>query len=199
MADSPGLTRLCVFCGSSSGARPEYSEAAKRVGLLLAERGITLVYGAGHVGLMGELADACLDAGGSVIGAIPKALVRRELAHMRLTELHVVESMHERKALMADLADAFLALPGGIGTFEELFEIWTWSQLGLQSKACGLLNSGGYYDHLIALAEHAVEEGFLRQTARDLLLVDTDPERLLDRLGAVRIPPPGVPMAKEAR
>ncbi|MEO8097937.1 MAG: TIGR00730 family Rossman fold protein [Acidobacteriota bacterium] len=176
------MRTLCVFCGAHAGARPEYADAALTLGRILAEQGITLVYGAGNIGLMGILADSCLAAGGKVIGVIPDALVRHEVAHLGLTELRVVESMHQRKAMMADLADAFIALPGGVGTFEELFEIWTWSQLGLQRKACGLLNVGGYYDHLIALADHAVTEGFLKQAHRDVLVVDTVPERLLEDL-----------------
>lgn len=164
------------------GWNPAYAEVARATGTLLAQRGITLVYGGGKIGLMGTLADACLEAGGQVIGSIPEQLLDRELGHTGLTELHVVESMHERKALMADLSDAFIALPGGIGTFEELFEIWTWSLLGLQRKATGLLNVDGYYDHLIGLADHAVKEGFLKQSAREMLVVETEPERLLDRL-----------------
>ena len=166
------------------GWNPAYAEVARATGTLLARRGITLVYGGGKVGLMGTLADACLEAGGEVIGSIPKQLLDRELGHTGLTELHVVESIHARKAQMADLSDAFIALPGGIGTFEELFEIWTWSQLGLQRKATGLLNVDGYYDHLIGLADHAVKEGFLSQSARELLMVETEPERLLDLLAA---------------
>jgi uncharacterized protein (TIGR00730 family) len=178
------LGTLCVFCGAHTGAQPEYAEAARATGRLLAEQQIRLVYGAGKIGLMGIVADACLAAGGEVIGVIPEALVQHEVAHLGLTELRVVDTMHQRKAMMADLADAFVALPGGIGTFEELFEIWTWSQLGLQRKAVGLLNVRGYYDHLIALADHAVGEGFLRREHREMLVVDTDPGRLLDRLRA---------------
>jgi uncharacterized protein (TIGR00730 family) len=151
---------------------------------MLASQYIRLVYGAGNVGLMGILAQSCLEAGGEVIGVIPEALVRYEVAHLGLTQLHVVASMHERKAMMADLADAFLALPGGIGTFEEFFEIWTWSQLGLQQKPVGLLNVAGYYSPLIALADHAVAEGFLRPEHRDMLRIGDDPLELLDRLRA---------------
>lgn len=176
------LRTLCVFCGAHAGAQPEYAEAARATGRLLAEQGIRLVYGAGKIGLMGLLADSCLAAGGEVIGVIPDALVKHEVAHLGLTELRVVDSMHQRKAMLADLADAFLALPGGLGTFEELFEIWTWSQLGLQRKAVGLLNVRGYYDHLIALADHATQEGFLRREHREMLLVDTATQPLLDRL-----------------
>ncbi len=173
---------LCVFCGAHSGARPEYAEAARTVGRMLAEQGVRLVYGAGNIGLMGILADSCLAAGGKVVGVIPDSLVRHEVAHVELTELRIVNSMHERKAMMADLADAFMALPGGIGTFEELFEIWTWSQLGLHGKPLGLLNVAGYFDHVTALADHAVREQFLRQQHRDVLLVDTDPQQLLASL-----------------
>ena len=182
------MQRLCVFCGSSFGNRTVYREAAKIVGELLAARNVTLVYGGAHVGLMGELANSCLSAGGSVIGVIPQALVDKEIAHRGLTRLHVVATMHERKALMADLADAFVALPGGSGTWEEYFEVLTWSQLGLQRKACGLLNIDGYYDALLSLAGHAVEEGFLRREHRDLILADTDPERLVDLLSQYEVP-----------
>ena len=176
------LRRLCVFCGSSSGARPAYHEAARTVGGLLGRRGIELVYGGGHVGLMGVVADACLSAGGRVIGVIPQALADKEVAHTGLTELRIVRSMHERKAVMADLSGAFLVLPGGYGTWEEFFEVLTWSQLGIHRKACALLNVSGYYDPLLAMADSATAQGFVRQVHRDSLLSDTDPERLLDRL-----------------
>src|ERR1700722_11653894 len=172
------LKRICVFCGSSSGAREIYAQSARQVGQLLAERGIELVYGGGNVGLMGAVADACLSAGGRVIGVIPQLLVDKEVAHKGLSELHVVQTMHERKALMADLADAFLALPGGYGTWDELCEILTWSQIGIQSKASAILNVNGYYDPLLAMADRAVAEGFLRDLNRQLLLTDTDPARL---------------------
>ena len=176
------LKRICVFCGSNSGANPAYALAAQEVGRLFCERGIVLVYGGGSVGLMGTLANACLSEGGRVIGVIPRALADREIAHTGLTELRIVSSMHERKATMADLSDAFMALPGGYGTWEELFEILSWSQLGIQQKTCGLLNVNGYYDPLLELADRAVTEGFLRATPRGLLLSDDDPERLLERL-----------------
>jgi uncharacterized protein (TIGR00730 family) len=176
------LNSLCVFCGSSSGNRPIYRDSAATLGRVLAAQGITLVYGGGNVGLMGVVADACLEAGGRVVGVIPQLLVDKEVAHLGLTELHVVGSMHERKALMADLAGAFLALPGGAGTFDEFFEILTWAQLGLHRKACGLLNVEGYYDPLLAMADHAVAEGFLRPAHRSMLLSDTDPVRMLDGL-----------------
>jgi uncharacterized protein (TIGR00730 family) len=176
------LKRICVFCGSSSGVNALYTEAAQAVGRLLCRRGVELVYGGGNVGLMGVLADACLAEGGRVIGVIPQALVDREVAHRGLTELRVVSSMHERKAVMAELSDAFAALPGGYGTWEELFEMLTWTQLGIQRKPCGLLNVNGYYDPLLELADQAVSEGFLREVNRELLLSDDEPERLLDRL-----------------
>jgi uncharacterized protein (TIGR00730 family) len=182
------MRRICVFCGSSSGTRQNYQQAAQAVGRLLCRRGIELVYGGGNVGLMGVLADACLNEGGRVIGVIPQALADRELAHTGLTELRIVSSMHERKALMADLSDAFVSLPGGYGTWEEFFEVLTWSQLGIQSKACGVLNVDGYYDPLIAMADKALSEGFIRPVHRDSLLSDADPERLLDRLGNYAVP-----------
>jgi len=182
------LRRICVFCGSSSGVRPVYQQAAQTVGRLLCRRGIELVYGGGHVGLMGIVADACLHEGGRVIGVIPQALADREVAHTGLTELRIVGSMHERKALMADLSDAFMSLPGGYGTWEEFFEVLTWSQLGIQGKACGVLNVDGYYDPLLQMADRALSEGFLRDVHRDLLLSDSDPERLLDRLSSYAAP-----------
>jgi uncharacterized protein (TIGR00730 family) len=176
------LRRIAVFCGASAGTVPIYQAAASEVGRLLGQRGIELVYGGGHVGLMGFLADACLNAGGRVIGVIPRALADREVAHTGLTELRIVESMHERKAIMAELSDACIALPGGFGTWDELFEALTWSQLGIHRKVCGLLNVNGYYAPMIAMLDIAVAEGFIRQAHRELLLADTDLERLLDRL-----------------
>lgn len=176
------LRSIAVFCGSGSGAVAIYREAAGEVGRLLGRRGIRLVYGGGRVGLMGVVADACLNCGGRVVGVIPQALADREVAHMGLTELRVVGSMHERKAVMAGLSDAFLALPGGFGTWDELFEALTWSQLGIQNKVCGLLNINGYYDSMIAMVDRAVAEGFIRGPARELLFSDTDVSRLLDRL-----------------
>jgi uncharacterized protein (TIGR00730 family) len=174
--------RICVFCGSNPGARPAYGEAARTVGRLLSRRGIELVYGGGRVGLMGVVADACLSEGGRVIGVIPRALADKEVAHAGLSELHVVQSMHERKSIMAELSDAFLGLPGGYGTWEEFFEMLTWSQLGFQRKGCGLLNVAGYYDPLIRMADLALSDGFVRGVHRGLLLSDTDPERLIDAL-----------------
>ncbi|HEX2078157.1 MAG TPA: TIGR00730 family Rossman fold protein [Longimicrobium sp.] len=176
------MKRLCVFCGSSPGARAEYAEAARATGLALAERGMGLVYGGGRVGLMGMVADTLLQAGGEVIGVIPESLMRREVGHHGLTELHVVGSMHQRKALMADLADGFVALPGGFGTFEEFCEVITWSQLGIHPKPCGLLNVAGYYAPLLAMFDHAVAERFIRPQHRELVLEDTDPGRLLGRM-----------------
>ena len=176
--------RVCVFCGSSAGNRPVYLEAARELGRLLAERGIGLVYGGASVGLMGELADAVLAGGGESIGVIPRRLVDRELAHAGLTELHVVETMHERKALMAGLSDAFVVLPGGAGTLDELFEALTWAQLGLHAKPIVLLDVEDFFEPLVALADHLAEEGFVRREHRALLGVERDPAVLLDRLGA---------------
>jgi uncharacterized protein (TIGR00730 family) len=176
---------VCVFCGSSTGKRPEYAEAAKRLGTAIARRGLELVYGAGHVGLMGILADAALVAGGRVVGMIPRSLVDRELAHRGLSELHVVESMHARKALMADRSQAFLALPGGFGTLDELFEILTWAQLGIHAHPVGLVNVAGYFDPLLAWIDGAVEGGLLREKHRAMLLVGNEPEELLERLLAI--------------
>lgn len=180
------IRSLCVFCGSSVGNRPEYAAAAAEVGQLLAERNIRLIYGAGDVGLMGVLADAALAKGGEVVGVIPQMLVDRELAHRGLTELRIVSTMHERKALMAELSDAFLALPGGLGTFEELCEALTWSQLGIHAKPCGALNVNGYFDHLAALLDRAVQEGFVSEANRSLLVMTTSAAELLSRLAALR-------------
>ena len=180
--------RICVFCGSSSGTRPAYAEAAVSLGRALAGKGIGLVYGGGNVGLMGVLADAALAAGGEVIGVIPLALKEKEVAHLGLTDLRVVASMHERKALMADLSGAFIALPGGFGTFDEFCEVLTWTQLGIQQKPCGLLNVEGYYDSLLAMFGHAVGEGFLKEAHRRILIADTSVESLLQRLAACEVP-----------
>lgn len=182
------LSRVCVFCGSNYGRRSSYLAAARVLGGLLAARRIGLVYGGGNVGLMGALADAVLEGGGEATGVIPGHLVDKELAHRRLTDLRVVHSMHERKALMADLADAFIALPGGFGTLEEFCEVLTWSQLGLHRKPCALLNVDGYYDGLLTLFDHAVREGFVSPDHRQFLLVDDDGERLLDRLSSCALP-----------
>jgi uncharacterized protein (TIGR00730 family) len=176
------IRRICVFCGSSCGTNAAYRRAAEELGQLLAKRNIGLVYGGGCIGLMGALADAALAAGGEVIGVIPDSLLRREVGHRGVTTLHVVETMHQRKALMADLADAFIALPGGYGTLEEFCEIVTWSQLGIQQKPCGLLNVERYWEGLLAMLEHSVSEGFLRPENRDLVLVASTPRQMLERL-----------------
>jgi hypothetical protein len=181
--------RICVFCGSSPGARPSYGEAAAALGRYIASSGISLVYGGAKAGLMGILADAALQAGGEVIGVMPRALVEKEISHPGLTELRVVGSMHERKAQMADLADAFLALPGGFGTFEEFCEVVTWTQLGLHRKPCGLLNIDGFYDQFLAFFDHAVEEKFIKPRNRRIVLSDSVPESLVDRLLAHEAPP----------
>ncbi|CAA7611662.1 conserved hypothetical protein [Magnetospirillum sp. LM-5] len=182
------MQRVCVFCGSSMGNRPVYAEAAAALGRLVAERGLGLVYGGGNVGLMGITANAALAAGGEVIGIIPEALMRMEVGHIDLTELHVVGSMHERKAQMADMADAFIALPGGIGTMEELFEVWTWGQLGLHPKPLGFLDVDGYFDHLHTFLDHMVAEGFLRARHRAMVAVESDAGTLLDRFAAYQAP-----------
>jgi uncharacterized protein (TIGR00730 family) len=177
------LKRICVFCGSNNGARPEYGVAAKELARLLAAQDIGLVYGGGNVGLMGTLADAMLQAGGEVIGVIPQSLVAREVAHRGITELRVVQTMHERKALMNDLSDAFIAMPGGFGTLDEFFEVLTWSQLGYHGKPCGLLDVAGYFRELLAMIDRAVAEKFLAPAHRALVMADEDAERLLRRLG----------------
>ena len=184
------MKRICVFCGSNLGSRPAYAEAARRMGTALAVRGIGLVYGGGRVGLMGVVADAALAARGEVIGVIPEALAAREVAHVGLSELRVVDSMHTRKAMMADLAAAFVALPGGYGTLEEFCEVLTWAQLGLHQKPCGLLNVEGYYDPLLSLLDHAVRERFLHPAHRSLVLEGQDPDLLLDLL--TRYQPPAL-------
>jgi uncharacterized protein (TIGR00730 family) len=185
------VTRICVFCGSSPGSRTIYRQQAKVLGRLLAAKGIGLVYGGGNVGLMGIIADAVIQASGEVIGIIPRALLDAEIGHQGLSELRVVGSMHERKAMMAELSDAFIALPGGFGTFEEFCEVVTWSQLGLHRKACGLLNVAGYYDSLLALFDHAVQEGFLKPEHRSLVISDDDPEQLIYRIQ--KFEPPETP------
>ena len=185
------LKRLCVYCGSSSGRIDDYAGAARQLAQAMVERGVGLVYGGGRVGIMGRLADAVLSLGGSAIGVIPEALMCKELAHTGLSELHVTPSMHARKTLMAELADGFVALPGGIGTFEEIFEVWTWAQLAFHRKPCGLLNVAGYYDGLIGFLDHAAGEGFVRADQRDMLIVEADPAALLE--GFARYTPPTVP------
>jgi uncharacterized protein (TIGR00730 family) len=180
------MDRVCVFCGSSPGARPAYTEATEELARLLTAEGIGVVYGGGGVGLMGKLADAVLAHGGEITGVIPRALVDREIEHRQVEDMRVVESMHERKALMAELADAFVALPGGIGTLEELVEVFTWSQLGLHRKPCGLLDVEGYYQRLADFLDHAVQERFLLEQHRATLMVESDPGPLLERLRAYR-------------
>ena len=175
---------LCVFCGSRRGSRPAFEQAARAVGSLIGERGWQLVYGGGRAGLMGVMADAALAAGARVVGVIPASLMEREHGHRGLTELHVVETMHQRKQLMAERCDAFLALPGGIGTFEELFEVWTWRQLGYHAKPIGLLNVDGYYDPLLEFIAQTMRDGFVDAGQRDLLRADRDPAALLATLGA---------------
>ena len=175
------IRRLAVFCGSNAGARPGYAEGVRSLGKALCERGIGVVYGGSSVGLMATLADVMLDEMGDVIGVIPRMLVDREVANKQLADLRVVGSMHERKALMAELADGFVALPGGIGTLEEFFEVWTWGQLGMHEKPCGLLNIAGYFDPLLAFLDRAVEERFVRPVHREMVIVESDPYKLLDR------------------
>ena len=183
------MKRICVFCGSSDGARATYKDAARRLGVALARRGIALVYGGGRVGLMGTVADAVMAEGGDVVGIIPHALVIRETAHQGVTDLRVVNSMHERKALMAQLSDAFISLPGGMGTIEETCEMLTWAQLGIHHKACAMLNIDGYFDPMLAFFDRGVVEGFIRPEHRALLVEGRDPENLLDLLGAYEPPP----------
>jgi uncharacterized protein (TIGR00730 family) len=182
------MKRVCVFCGSSVGAKPAYAEAARAMGRLIAKKGIGLVYGGGNVGLMGVIADAALEAGGEVTGVIPLALADREIAHTGLTDLRVVDSMHTRKAKMAELSDAFIAMPGGVGTFEEFFEAVTWTQLGLHRKPCGLLNVDGFYTPLERFIDQAVTEGFIRPVHRAVIVVDDNPERLLEALATIDLP-----------
>src|SRR4051812_40874818 len=185
------IRTVCVFCAASPGADPVYVAGAAAMGRLLAGSGRRLVYGGGRTGLMGALADGALAAGGEVIGVMPRHLVEREVAHRGLSELRVVDSMHDRKAQLAELADGFVALPGGLGTLEELFEVWTWGQLGLHRKPYGLLEMAGYYAPLLAFLDHAVSAGFIRSEYRALLVVDTEPAGLLARMEAMH--PPALP------
>ena len=182
------MKSVCVYCGSNEGRLPVYAEAARSLGRALVERGLDLVYGGASVGIMGVLADTVLGLGGRVTGVMPESIVRKEVAHRGLTELHVTSSMHERKMMMAELSDAFVALPGGIGTLEEVFEAWTWAQLGLHAKPCGLLNVAGYYDGLIAFLDHTVAERFVKEANRSMLIVSDDPSDLLDRFAGYRPP-----------
>ena len=182
------MRRVCVFCGSFSGVRPEYAAAARAMAASLVRSGLELVYGGGRVGLMGIVADEVLRLGGRAVGVIPQALVDREVGHDGLTEIHVVETMHERKKLMADLADAFVALPGGLGTIEEIFEIWTWAQLGMHQKPCGFLDVAGYYAPLAAFLDHGTREGFIRPQMRGTAIFESDPEALLRRFAGYAPP-----------
>jgi hypothetical protein len=183
------MKRVCVFCGSNPGVREDYRLAAVALGRLLAGAGLGLVYGGGAVGLMGVIADAVLSAGGEVIGVIPQSLAQKEIAHQGLTQLHIVSGMHARKAMMAEHADAFIAMPGGFGTLEELFEVTTWAQLGLHDRPVGLLNVAGYYDGLLGFLDHAAAEGLLRPEHRGLIRASADPAALLQLLRAQRQPP----------
>jgi uncharacterized protein (TIGR00730 family) len=176
------MARICVYCGSTPGSRLDYAEGARALARAIVDGGHSLVYGGGNVGLMGVVADAVLAAGGAVVGVIPHALMTREIGHPGVTTLHVVDSMHERKALMAELSDAFVALPGGVGTLEELFEAVTWTQLGVHRKPCGLLNVGGFYDGLLQFLDHAWHEGFLKAETRAIVTASTDPAELIPRL-----------------
>ena len=176
------MRRVCVFCGSNFGNRPDYAQSARDLGTLIAQSGLGLVYGGGNVGLMGVVADAALAAGGEVIGIIPEAMMKWEVGHLDLTELRVVASMHERKAAMAELADGFIAMAGGIGTLEELFEVWTWGQLGLHAKPLGFLDVAGYYRHLHAFLDHMAEEGFVKSRHRHMVMVEDSPQALLNRM-----------------
>jgi uncharacterized protein (TIGR00730 family) len=182
------MKRICVFCGSNNGLNPSFLETSEKVGKFLAGQKIELVYGGGRVGLMGKIADTVLANGGKVIGAIPESLANKEIAHQGLTELHIVQTMHERKALMAELSDGFIALPGGFGTFEEFFEIVTWAQLGIHQKPCALLNVNGFYDHLIAMIDGTTSENFIREEHRGIVLIENEIERLFDLMKNYRPP-----------
>ena len=189
MADRQ-INRICVFCGTNAGSRPEYGAAARELGRLLAEEGIELVYGGASVGIMGELADSVQEHGGHVTGIIPQQLMEKEAAHTGIGNLIVVASMHQRKSQMADMSDGFIALPGGIGTLEGFFEILTWGQLGIHAKPSGILNVAGYFDELSRFLDHAVQEGFLTDVHRDAIVLESEPARLLERLRAYS-PPEG--------
>jgi uncharacterized protein (TIGR00730 family) len=183
------MKRICIFCGSYSGVRSAYASAARAMAGALVRSGLEIVYGGGRVGLMGIIADEALRLGGTVVGVIPRTLRDREVGHDGLTELHVVETMHARKAMMADLADAFVALPGGLGTIEEIFEVWTWAQLGMHQKPCGFLDVAGYYAPLAAFLDHATREGFIRPQLRAAAMFESDPETMLRRFAAYAPPP----------
>ncbi len=183
------MKAVCVFCGSNVGRDPSYRETATAAGAAIARAGLSVVYGGGKVGLMGAIADAALAAGGRVIGVMPRSLVEREIAHAGLSELHVVETMHERKTRMADLSDGFIALPGGAGTLEEFFEQWTWAQLGIHSKPCGLLNVRNYFQPLISMIERIVTEGFMAENYAKMLVIETSVEPMLTRFASYSPPP----------
>ena len=191
------FNRICVFCGTNTGSRPDYSAAARKLGELLATEGIELVYGGASVGIMGELADSVQEHGGHVTGIIPQQLIQKEEAHRGIPDLIVVASMHQRKSQMADMSDGFIALPGGIGTLEGFFEILTWGQLGIHSKPCGVLNVAGYFDGLTGFLDHAVKEGFLAEAHRATIIVETDARRLLDKMAAYT-PLEGAPLMGRA-
>jgi len=182
------INSICIYCGSSPGRLDAYGKAAQALAQALVSRNIRLIYGGAGIGIMGTVADQVLKLGGQAIGVIPKALAHKEVAHPNLTELHVTQSMHERKMLMAELADGFIALPGGIGTLEELFEIWTWAQLGFHQKPCGVLNVAGYYDALINFLDHVAAEQFVKPHHRGMLMVESDPNLLLDRYVSYQAP-----------
>jgi uncharacterized protein (TIGR00730 family) len=188
MESDSRMNRICVFCGTNPGSRPEYGKAARELGRVLADQGIELVYGGASVGIMGELADSVQEHGGHVTGIIPQQLMEKEAAHTGIRNLIVVASMHQRKSQMADMSDGFIALPGGIGTLEGFFEILTWAQLGIHAKPSGILNIEGYFDGLTGFLDHAVREGFLTQAHRNAIIVERDPERLLERLRAYTAP-----------
>jgi uncharacterized protein (TIGR00730 family) len=188
MANDRQMNRICVFCGTNTGSRPDYGAAARELGQILAEQGIELVYGGASVGIMGELADSVHEHGGHVTGIIPQQLMEKEAAHTGIANLIVVASMHQRKSQMADMSDGFIALPGGIGTLEGFFEILTWSQLGIHAKPSGILNVAGYFDGLTRFLDHAVKEGFLTEEHRSAIIMETDPRRLLERMQAYTAP-----------
>ncbi|MEH0018221.1 MAG: TIGR00730 family Rossman fold protein [Desulfobacter sp.] len=182
------MKRVCVYCGSSDGRKKEYKAAARALGRTMLDRGIGLVYGGAQIGIMGEIANTVVNGGGEVIGIMPKSLADREIYHTGLTRLEIVDSMHERKAMMADFSDGFIALPGGLGTIEEIFEVLTWAQLGFHQKPCALLNALGYYDELSAFLNHSVAEGFVNTESRSMLMTEADPEQLLERFSTYQAP-----------
>jgi uncharacterized protein (TIGR00730 family) len=182
------MKTICVFCGSSIGARPEYLKAANALGISLLNRKIRLVYGGSRIGIMGHIASTMLENGGQVIGVIPRELVKREVAHKNLTELHITETMHERKAIMSELSDGFIALPGGLGTLEEILEMLTWAQLGIHNKPCGLLNVVDFFNGLLTFLDHSVKEHFIESVNLSMLLVDKDPDSLLSKFMSYKAP-----------